>query len=228
MRETKRGCALPKTKNSKNWTCVCKGATFSPTHRTETCPMFNKLIIANELPDAAVYGVKQYDYTVDGIPGQDYIAALTVASFREAVAIEDATGAYADVVRVRNRKVEDLGFVLSAISQAISTMDPKSNNTDKKSDKLSSLYDARDVAAKYGITISLAEISGNTASITYRNATTAQNDVEYAMDTEDNNLQQDMVSLQSFISKRDNAYSTASKIVKKAANNVTSTLGNIV
>lgn len=190
--------------------------------------MFNKLIIANELPDAAVYGVKQYDYTVDGIPGQDYIAALTVASFREAVAIEDATGAYADVVRVRNRKVEDLGFVLSAISQAISTMDPKSNNTDKKSDKLSSLYDARDVAAKYGITISLAEISGNTASITYRNATTAQNDVEYAMDTEDNNLQQDMVSLQSFISKRDNAYSTASKIVKKAANNVTSTLRNIV
>ena len=39
--------------------------------------------------------------------------------------------------------------------------------------------------------------------------------------------QQDIVALQSFISKRDNAYSTAAKLVKKANNAASSTIRNI-
>ena len=36
-----------------------------------------------------------------------------------------------------------------------------------------------------------------------------------------------MVSLQSYLSKRDNAFSTAAKLVKKATNAAGSTIGNI-
>ena len=95
-------------------------------------------------------------------------------------------------------------------------MDPKDNSPDKKSSKLTSLYAAHGLAVQYGLGFTWAEVSDNAMSITYRNATTAQNNIQYALDTEDNNLQQDMVSLQSLISKRDNAFSAASKIVRKA------------
>ena len=55
----------------------------------------------------------------------------------------------------------------------------------------------------------------------------AQNAVQYAIDREDNDLKQDMVSLNSYISKRDNSFSTASKLVKKALDASASTIGNI-
>ena len=121
------------------------------TKRTGTCAILDKLIIPNEIPDAAVYGVRQY--TVDGLSGQDYIAALTVASFREAVAIEDATGAYADVVRVRNKKVEDLGFVLAALNQAIASMDTDSSDPDKKAQLLAALDKFMKACAKRRIPV---------------------------------------------------------------------------
>lgn len=188
------------------------------------------LIIANEIPGAAVYGVKQFSYTVDGEAGRDYAAALAAAAFKESVAIEDSTSAYADVVRQRQRKVEDLGNVLAAIAKAISTMDPKSNDPNKRSTMSEELYDAQALCNKYGITLSFAAVSasatGGTASITYANATKAQNDIQYALDTENNNLQQDTVSLQSLISKRDNAYSSAAKLVNKASDTASSAIHN--
>lgn len=191
----------------------------------------SNLIQPHEISGDSVYGVKQYEYTVGDVPHQDYIAALTVASLKQSVAIENTASACAVVVRQRERKVSDLGIVLAALATAISTMDPKSNNPDKRSSMLAQLYDAQSLSMQYGISLNLASIhadlSGGTASITYRNATQAQNDVQYALDTEDNNLKQDMVSLQSLISKRDNAYSTASKVVKKASNTSSGTIHNM-
>ena len=62
--------------------------------------------------------------------------------------------------------------------------------------------------------------------ITRGSVMTAQNNVQYAMDREDNELKQDMVSLNSYITKRDNSYSTASKLTKKYANSAYSTIRN--
>ena len=55
----------------------------------------------------------------------------------------------------------------------------------------------------------------------------AQNAVQYAIDKEDNELKQDTVSLNSYVSKRDNSFSTASKLVRKALDASGSTIGNI-
>lgn len=178
--------------------------------------MGNPLIIPTEIAGGAVYGVAQYEYTVEGASGKDYSAALAAASLKESVAIEDAAAAYSVVVRQRERKVTDLGTVLASIAKAIATMDPKSQDTGKKSELSEDLADAHELAGKYGLAFDWAEYKDGKMSITYRSATKAQNDIQYAMDTEDNNLKQDMVSLQSFISKRDNAFSAASKIVRKS------------
>ena len=107
-------------------------------------------------------------------------------------------------------------------------MDPKSNNPDKTSSTTSALYNAALTTAKYGISLNVSSNSSQgVANITYRNATNAQNDIQYALDVEDNELQQDMVTLQSLVSKRDNAFSMASKIIKKSANAASNTISNI-
>ena len=180
----------------------------------------SNLVQPHEIPGGAVYGVRQYEYTVDGDPGRDYSAALAAASLRQSVAIEHTASAYGEVVRQRERKIEDLGDVLAALAQAIATMDPKSNDTAKRSDWSAMLYNASQICSRYGISLPLVAVKYENgeyqAQVTYRDATKSQNDVQYALDTEDNNLQQDMVALQSMISKRDNAYSNAAKIVRKS------------
>ena len=191
----------------------------------------SNLIVANEIPGASVYGVAQYDYTVDGASGKDYSAALAAASLRESVAIEDSAAAYSELVRQRERKISDLGDVLAAIAQAIATMDPKSQDTGKRSEWSSLLYDAHGTCSRYGISLPLVAVRYENGKwegqVTYREATKAQNDVQYEMDKEDNNLQQDMVALQSYITKRDNAYSSAAKIVQKAVRTGGGTIRNM-
>lgn len=170
------------------------------------------LIAANAIAGDVIYGVQQYDYTIEGISGKDYIAALTTAAFKESVAIEDSAEAYAVVVRQRQRKVADLGDVLAVLAMAIATM-PTSGN-DRVSENVPRLDAAVSIANSYGIKVNVDHKDGKT-TITYGNAYGAQNDIQYALDTEDNNLKQDNVALQSLLSKRDSAYSAAAKLVKK-------------
>ena len=61
------------------------------------------LIDTVEIAGAAVYGVRQVSYTVDGVSGKDYGAALAAATFKESTAIEDTMNSYAVVVRQRTR-----------------------------------------------------------------------------------------------------------------------------
>lgn len=191
----------------------------------------SNLIIANEIAGGAVYGVAQFDYTVAGDPGKDYAAALAAASFRQSVAIEDTAAAYSEVVRQRERKVSDLGEVLAALAQAIATMDPKSQDTGKRSEWSSLLYDAHGTCSRYGISLPLVAVRYENGKwegqVTYREATKAQNNIQYEMDKEDNNLHQDMVALQGYISKRDNAFTNAAKVVQKAVRTGSGTVRNM-
>ena len=189
------------------------------------------LIQPREIPGGAVYGVAQYEYAIDGVPGNDYAGALAAASLRQSVAIEHSASAFAEVVRQRERKVSDLGEVLSALAQSIATMDPKSQDTGKLSEWSSLLYDAKLICNNYEITLNLTSVRYQDdvwqARVSYRDATKAQNDIQYEMDKENNNLQQDMVTLQGYISKRDNAYSNAAKIVQKAIRTGSGIIRNI-
>ncbi len=192
------------------------------------------LIVANEIPGASVYGVPQMDYTVGGQAGQDYAAALTAAAFREATAIEKAASSYMAVVRQRQKKVTELGDVLATLATAMASLKTKDVSPDDHSSTSWQMdvafNNARAICDNYGLSLN---VQTKTVDGVLRNYMTrgdlmrAQDDIQYALDVEDNNLQQDMVSLQGYVSKRDSAFSTATKIVSKSLNAADAAISNI-
>ena len=182
------------------------------------------LIETNVIPGVSVYGVPQASYTVDGVAGKDYSAALAKAAFKQSTAIEAAASASSAVVKARARKVEELGQVMAELSKAYAKLRVKNAEPGDSATVDNGAW-VNGTALKYGITLVFKE---NTADMTRANLMKGQNEIQYAMDVENNNLQQDMVSLQGLISKRDNAFSTASRIVRKADDAASSTIGNIV
>ena len=189
------------------------------------------LIDTVEIAGAAVYGVRQVSYTVDGVAGKDYGAALTAAAFKESTAIEDTMNSYAAVVRPRMRKLEDLGTVMAGLNAGMATLKTKETESSDKTNKMAVLAEAHTLAAKYGITVTCVayEYSGGVYKAQMRrdDLYRAQNQVQYEMDKEDNDLKQDMVALNSLMSKRDNAFSAAARLIKKANDAASSTIGNI-
>lgn len=191
------------------------------------------LITATEIAGASVYGVAQMSYAVDGVSGKDYAAALSAAAFKEAVAIERTLSGYSEVVRQRIRKLEVLGEVMAEINAAISTLKVKEPESDDTTDYTFGGA-IRKKAAEYGIDLFNpgwvppgVNPDNVGVSPTRANIYKKQNEVQYAIDREDNDLKQDMVSLNSAMSKRDNAFSAASKLVKKAVDASGSTIDNI-
>ena len=180
------------------------------------------LIIPSEITGGSVYGVAQVEYNVAGEAGRNFIDAVTLASFIQATAIEDATSAYSRVVEARQRKINELSEALSYIAKANGSLDSKGGKSTDKVTVDHADYVKR-VAAKYEINLTWE--SGN--QMTRGNIQKAHTDFQYAIDREDNDIQQDIVTLQSYITKRDNAYTNASKLVKKANQAAASTIGNI-
>ena len=179
-----------------------------------------KSIIVDPISDNSVYGITQVEYTVDGESGQNFANAVTIAAFKVATAIEDSASAFSAVVKARQRKLDKLGEVLACFDDANANLSTKNKSTDKADVK--NYTSVKSILDYYGI-----EIKGLASSMVRGDLQKAQTEVQYQIDKEDNVLQQDMVSMQSFMSKRDNAYSTASKIVKKSNRAASSTIGNI-
>ena len=177
------------------------------------------LIVSENIPGFTVYGVQQVQYTVGGDSGQDYTTAVACAAFKEAAAIEAVCTGYSEVVKARQKKVEDLGEVLALLSRANAQFDPKAETTDKVT--VDGANQIKRICEYYEV-----ELTWDGNQMTYGNMQKAQTEVQYQMDKEDNNLEQDMVTLQSYISKRDNAYTNASKVVKKTLGAGASTRAN--
>jgi len=176
------------------------------------------MIEARVIAGADVYGVPQNEYVVDGKAGHDYTDALTAAAFRQSAAVEADLTAMGAVVRARQTKLDELNQALSTIVYAIGTMRASTDgDSSDLSDKIDALIDAQVVAGRYDVpAIPLAGDSGN--QIRRGDAQKASANLQHAMDLEGNALQQDNVSLQNLISKRDSTYQTAMSVVKKSLN----------
>ena len=193
-----------------------------------------QLIVANEIPNASVYGVAQVSYTVDGESGKDYAAALTAAAFRQATAIEVAASSFMTVVRQRQTKVTELGDVLATIATAMASLKTKEVGKDDPSAtswQMDVAFErAKTICKNYGLTLNVKTKTVDGVSryyMTRGDLMRSQDEIQYALDVEDNNLQQDMVSLQGLVSKRDSAFSTASRIVSKSLNAGAAAIDNI-
>jgi hypothetical protein len=139
------------------------------------------------------------------------------------------------VVRQRQKKVSELGDVLATLATAMASL--KTGNDVSPSDHSSTswqmdvaLASARTICNNYGLSLNVQTKTVDGVSrhyMTRGDLMRAQDDIQYALDVEDNNLQQDMVSLQGYVSKRDSAFSTAAKIVSKSLNAADAAISNI-
>ena len=184
-------------------------------------------IEANNIAGLKVYGQQQVDYTVNGEAGCDFGTAVARASMQRAVSVESATSALADVVRARERKLTEIGEALAYVAAAAANFTSKSKTDDSTSSP--GLATAKDILDRYGIDTSnivVVDLStlgaGRIGAIQNQYVGKLQTDTQYALDKEDNYLQQDMVSLQSYFSKRDQALSMAASLVKKVNNTMSS------
>ena len=182
----------------------------------------SKLITPDLITDFTVYGVPQVQYTVADDHGLDFTSAVTIASFKQATAIESATSGYSEVVKARQKKIDDLSDVLAYIAKANAQLPTDSSTPSKDKVKVDHATWIKSICAYYEV-----ELTWDGEKMTRGNLQKAQTEVEYQIDKEDNNLEQDMVTLQSYLTKRDNAYSNASKVVKKTYNAADSVIANI-
>ena len=183
----------------------------------------SELIVTEPLAGNSVYGVRQAQYNVGGESGKDFADAIAIAAFKQSTAIEAAAAGYVAVVKARQKKVSELGEVLAHLAQAVAKLPTKDAKSSDRATVDNGAW-VNGTASSYGITL---VFDANTANMSRSNLWKGQTEVQYQMDKESNNLQQDMVSLQSYITKRDNAYSTAAKIVKKSLNAADSTIRNV-
>ena len=179
-------------------------------------------IATSEIDGGSVYGVRQVQYTVDGVSGKNFVDAVTTAAFKQSTAIEAAATGYIQVVKARQTKIDELGKALAYISKAVASLRVKDGKSYDKATIDNGSW-VKSIANKYEVSLSWE--SGY--QMTRENIQKAQTNVQYEMDKEDNSLQQDIVTLQSYITKRDNSYSTAAKIIKKANDAANSTIRNI-
>ena len=179
------------------------------------------LVEANNIAGLKVYGQQQVDYTVEGKAGCDFGLAVARASMLRSVAVESVLAGLTSAVRLREKKLTDLGQALAAIASAAADLANKKNTDDTKTS--AELGTARKFLDLYGVE---SFITGpkdySYGTLTKGNVQKAQANTQYAMDKEDNYLQQDMVSVQSYFSKRDQALSMAASLVKKVNRTMTS------
>ena len=174
------------------------------------------MIETRTIEGASVYGVEQVSYVVDGVSGRDYSAALAAAGLKQAAAIEADLAAVASAVRARQVKLTELNSALATIVYAMGTMKIKDPERTDLSAQIDALRDVAETARKYGISMSLAGENGN--QIQRDSGQKLQANFKSALDLEGNALQQDVVTLQNLISKRDSSYQTVVSIVKRSLN----------
>lgn len=187
------------------------------------------LIESNAIAGLSIYGVQQKDYTVKGEANCDYLKAASVAMFQEANAIEAETAAYAAVLEARQQKLDELSEALATIVTAIASMKVKHQKSSDLSDADPKLKTASEILERYYRDAnSDLKLSVNKDNKVRRDdATKAQSAVQYEIDYETNEMQQDMVSLQSLVSKRDNAFSTVASLVQKITSTSSALINNL-
>lgn len=181
--------------------------------------------IYDAVNDPRVYGNPIVSYAIDGVRGSDFSEVVAYASLKQSHAIESATTAFAKTVKLRQAKATALGEALATLTEALASMDPKSQDPARESGiDAGKLRNAKEILAYYGVCVLNLTSQGQ---VDYAEAIRRQNDVQTALDTENNDLQQAMTQLQGFLSRRDSAFKTASRIVRKHDETAINTIESI-
>lgn len=160
-------------------------------------------VVTRNIAGCSVYGVQQVQYTVDGSERYDFGRTLAAISLSRAAAIEEQSVALSWLLKLSMKKVEELGNAMAEISRTLSALDPEDVTM---TTKITFPESAMAILRKYDV-----PTNGSTRG----DLTMIQSKLKYAIDKEQNELQQDNISVQNMVSKRDEAYEQASSLMKK-------------
>ena len=173
--------------------------------------MSNLAIQTTTYPEACAYGLPAVEYTVNGADHCGLAEAVAFGSLRNSHAIEAVTVAVSEVLKARQRKCSDVGDALATVGEAVTSIKDTSDIDAESAIDIEKLRKAKATLERYGIDLPLTE----KGQITYQTGYRKQNEVQKALDQENNDLQQNMTTLQGLVSKRDNVFNVSSKSVKK-------------
>ena len=177
----------------------------------------------NPIEGFKIYGMQMVNYTVNGASGKDFDAAVSFAAFNNATIIEKETAAYSDVLKARQKKLQDLGEGLARLSYIAGLLPTKDQESDDR--VRGNFWGLKNLLAQYGIDLNIQheeashflwwEIEEAYDYVTRRTVENTKMNTQYEIDKEDNDMQQDLVTLQGLVSKRDQSFATAAKVVRK-------------
>ena len=197
--------------------------------------------------DLTVYGIRQVDYVRDGEDGyQQFDQIVADSAFRQAAAIDEQTAMVAKALNLRRLKSEDLGKALALLDGVLcsyTTKNPESSDLSKyvlPNDQVDAAKALLDRMSKYGLTVEYSitseiehgcdtESHEGFAFVQIRRDTAmhAQAEVQQLIDTENNNIQQEMSTLQGFVQKRDSAFGLIGKFQQKIDRTSANTIQSI-
>lgn len=180
--------------------------------------------IIDPLKNELVYGAQIKDYEIGGVKA-DFSAAIAMASLQQSEAIEALLPALNKTIDARQVKVNDLGEALATLTEALSSMDQKSQSPTRSSHiDETKIANLQAILARYGL---VGIEKNDEGQLIYGNASRCQNDVQKALDGESNDLQQNMTLLQSLVQKRDNSFEVAHKVLAKSNRTASDTIASI-
>lgn len=190
---------------------------------------------AVEIEGASVYGMPQYEYTLEGAEGRlQFCSVATEVSFQQTAAVEAQLQSLAAAVKVRRRKLEDFGNALAAVAWLMPQIKGGKNQKSTDEVKIAWKEGGSDyyalfakINAIYGLDINIGVKpkweSGKPPPsdpptefvMTRGELQKGQAKLEDAVERDNNGMQQEMTTLDGFVAKRDKSFAVAEKVVKK-------------
>lgn len=183
-------------------------------------------LIAVAPAGVSVYGVAQNAYSVregGALKATTYDMAIATASLQRSFSIESAMSAATAIVRIKQEKMAVLSDLLALLTQgraALPTESPKPTDS-VTVEGLSAKAEL--LKTKYGIEV----VVGTNNAATRENIEKGTVVVQSAIDETDNQLQQDMLTLQNWVSKRDESFRSATKALKTVLGTGSAIINNI-
>lgn len=173
----------------------------------------------------APFQLEQVEYRLQGSDRVlDYEGLVAALATGRSARLERQAQVQAAFVRQRNEVIESLGEVLAEVCDCLATLGQKDDAPEKISS--SRLGQCHVLLGQLGVK-SYISYSDGVGTLDKGNAQKQQSELQYAIDMRDNDLQQDVIAMQSLMNKRDDAYALAAKLASRISDARSKTLENL-
>lgn len=169
-----------------------------------------------------VLGLPQYEYAVDG-ETCTFADALHRAELSNVVAVQDAAMAVSRSLRLRMRKLEDLGGVLAVLSRGQTYMANEKTDDTYSAAELSKVAE---IAAGYDLDLGIRQ-AGSVWTITKGEISRAMTIVQQAINTENNSLAMTNQALDNFMTAKSTADQRVTSLVSRIMDGAKDIIRNV-